>query len=52
MARTKQTARLSTGGKISKKHQAHKAARAPRMTAAKSSVTMKRKHRFRPGTGK
>jgi histone H3 len=46
MARTKQTARKSTGGKAPRKHVANKAAR-------KSAVTgggVKKPHRFRPGT--
>ena len=44
MARTKQTARKSTGGKAPRKHVASKAAR-------KSAVGgVKKPHRFRPGT--
>ncbi len=46
MARTKQTARKSTGGKAPRKHVASKAAR----KAAPSSAGIKKAHRFRPGT--
>jgi histone H3 len=46
MARTKQTARKSTGGKVPRKHVASKAAR--KMTPAGGGI--KRAHRFRPGT--
>ena len=45
MARTKQTARKSTGGKAPRKHMATKAAR---KTMAGGGV--KKPHRFRPGT--
>ena len=46
MARTKQTARKSTGGKAPRKHLATKAAR-----KSNSSVNKPKKpHRFRPGT--
>ncbi|EJU02212.1 histone-fold-containing protein [Dacryopinax primogenitus] len=50
MARTKQTARKSTGGKAPRKQLATKAAR---KTASKSGPTtggVKKPHRFRPGT--
>ena len=46
MARTKQTARKSTGGKTPRKHVAAKAAR----KSAVSSGGIKKPHRFRPGT--
>lgn len=46
MARTKQTARKSTGGKAPRKQIATKAAR--KSTAASSGV--KKPHRYRPGT--
>jgi histone H3 len=45
MARTKQTARKSTGGKAPRKHVANKAAR-----KQVSSGGVKKPHRFRPGT--
>ena len=45
MARTKQTARKSTGGKTPRKHVANKAAR-----KQVSSGGVKKPHRFRPGT--
>src|SRR5690349_5215429 len=47
MARTKQTARKSTGGKAPRKHVASKAAR----KSAVASGGIKKPHRFRPGTG-
>eukprot|EP01012_Entosiphon_sulcatum_P039654 TRINITY_DN524_c0_g1_i2.p1 TRINITY_DN524_c0_g1~~TRINITY_DN524_c0_g1_i2.p1 ORF type:complete len:138 (+),score=27.81 TRINITY_DN524_c0_g1_i2:34-447(+) len=47
MARTKQTARKSTGGKAPRKQLATKAAR---KTAPFSSSGIKKPHRFRPGT--
>lgn len=48
MARTKQTARMSTGGKAPRKELATKAAR---MTANfYGAGTMRRPHRYRPGT--
>ncbi|KAI0288163.1 histone-fold-containing protein [Multifurca ochricompacta] len=49
MARTKQTARKSTGGKAPRKQLATKAAR---KTAAPYATTggVKKPHRFRPGT--
>ncbi|EJU03035.1 histone-fold-containing protein [Dacryopinax primogenitus] len=50
MARTKQTARKSTGGKAPRKQLATKAAR---KTASKTGPTtggVKKPHRFRPGT--
>ncbi|PRP85685.1 histone H3.3A, isoform B [Planoprotostelium fungivorum] len=46
MARTKQTARKSTGGKAPRKHVANKAAR----KSAVSSGGVKKPHRFKPGT--
>ena len=46
MARTKQTARKSTGGKAPRKALATKAAR----KAAPSTGGVKKPHRFRPGT--
>ena len=46
MARTKQTARKSTGGKAPRKQLASKVAR----KSAPSSGGMKKPHRFRPGT--
>ncbi|KAM6491018.1 histone H3.1-like [Amanita muscaria] len=47
MARTKQTARKSTGGKAPRKQLATKAAR---KTAATATGGVKKPHRFRPGT--
>jgi len=47
MARTKQTARKSTGGKAPRKQLATKAAR---KTAAATTGGVKKPHRFRPGT--
>ncbi|KAF5343421.1 hypothetical protein D9758_011838 [Tetrapyrgos nigripes] len=47
MARTKQTARKSTGGKAPRKQLATKAAR---KTAAAATGGVKKPHRFRPGT--
>ena len=46
MARTKQTARKSTGGKAPRKHLASKAAR----KSAPLTGGVKKAHRFRPGT--
>jgi len=46
MARTKQTARKSTGGKAPRKQLASQAAR----KSAPSSSAVKKTHRFRPGT--
>lgn len=46
MARTKQTARKSTGGKAPRKQIATKAAR----KSAPSSAGIKKPHRYRPGT--
>ena len=46
MARTKQTARKSTGGKAPRKSLATKAAR----KSAPGAVGIKKPHRFRPGT--
>ncbi|TCD63272.1 histone H3.1 [Steccherinum ochraceum] len=47
MARTKQTARKSTGGKAPRKQLASKAAR---KTAPAGTGGVKKPHRFRPGT--
>ena len=47
MARTKQTARKSTGGKAPRKHLAVKAAR---KSAPNTTGGVKKPHRFRPGT--
>ena len=47
MARTKQTARKSTGGKAPRKQLATKLARKP---AAPSGPGIKKPHRYRPGT--
>jgi len=46
MARTKQTARKSTGGKAPRKQLATKSAR----KSGKSTVGVKKRHRWRPGT--
>ncbi|KAG6906917.1 hypothetical protein DXG01_011376 [Tephrocybe rancida] len=48
MARTKQTARKSTGGKAPRKQLASKSA--ARKTAANATGGVKKPHRFRPGT--
>jgi len=48
MARTKQTARKSTGGKAPRKQLATK--RAARKTAPATTGGVKKPHRFRPGT--
>ncbi|EGT34514.1 hypothetical protein CAEBREN_28645 [Caenorhabditis brenneri] len=48
MARTKQTARKSTGGKAPRKQLATKAAR--KNVASKVSGGVKKPHRYRPGT--
>ena len=47
MARTKQTARKSTGGKVPRKQLATKAAR---KTSPTSGANVKKPHRYRPGT--
>ena len=47
MARTKQTARKSTGGKAPRKQLATKAAR----KSAPATGGVKKPHRYRPGTG-
>ena len=47
MARTKQTARKSTGGKAPRKQLAIKAAR---KVPVKETVNVKKPHRYRPGT--
>ena len=49
MARTKQTARKSTGGKAPRKQLATKAARKSMATTA-ATGGVKKPHRFRPGT--
>mmetsp|Transcript_14692 Transcript_14692/g.22932 ORF Transcript_14692/g.22932 Transcript_14692/m.22932 type:complete len:140 (-) Transcript_14692:17-436(-) len=49
MARTKQTARKSTGGKAPRKSVASKAAR-KQSTSASASGGIKKPHRFKPGT--
>lgn len=49
MARTKQTARKSTGGKAPRKHLATKAARKTAPQSGPSSA-LKKPHRYRPGT--
>jgi len=46
MARTKETARKSTGGKAPRKHLAMKAAR----KSTPSATSVKKRHRYRPGT--
>lgn len=53
MARTKQTARKSTGGKAPRKTHASKGARKNTQTAGASATMgsgVKKPHRFRPGT--
>ncbi|KAL7422084.1 histone H3.1 [Cryptotrichosporon argae] len=51
MARTKQTARKSTGGKAPRKQLATKAARkTSKTTGAASTGGVKKPHRYRPGT--
>jgi len=50
MARTKQTARKSTGGKAPKKQVASKAARKSAAGGTTSAGGVKKPHRFRPGT--
>jgi len=47
MARTKQTARKSTGGKAPRKQLASKAAK---KSATPAGAGMKKQHRFKPGT--
>eukprot|EP01070_Trichotokara_eunicae_P010147 Trichotokara_eunicae@DN6260_c0_g1_i10.p1 len=49
MARTKQTARKSTGGKAPRKQLASKAARKSAAPAG-GSVALKKPHRYKPGT--
>src|SRR6476660_6973911 len=49
MARTKQTARKSNGGKAPRKHVASKAARKSAVSGG-SAGGVKKPHRFRPGT--
>lgn len=49
MARTKQTARKSTGGKAPRKHLASKKAK-KRIIAMEGVGATKKPHRFRPGT--
>ena len=56
MARTKQTARKSTGGKAPRKNLGYKGAKAARKSAAKSMGAtpgaggVKKPHRYKPGT--
>ncbi|XP_013188266.1 histone H3.1-like [Amyelois transitella] len=50
MARTKQTARKSTGGKAPRKQLAMKTIKACRKTASMTCGGVKRPHRYRPGT--
>jgi len=50
MARTKQTARKSTGGKAPRKHVASKQARKSSVGGTASAGGVKKPHRFRPGT--
>jgi hypothetical protein len=50
MAKTKQTAKKSTGGKAPRKHVASQAARMS-ATAGNHLTAKKKPHRFRPGTG-
>ncbi|ORY24026.1 histone-fold-containing protein [Naematelia encephala] len=50
MARTKQTARKSTGGKAPRKQLATKAARKSAPSQAQGSGGVKKPHRYRPGT--
>ena len=48
MARTKQTARKSTGNKVPRKHLATKAAR--KTAPSHGAGGIKKAHRFKPGT--
>ncbi|XP_072988396.1 histone H3.3-like [Typha latifolia] len=50
MARTKQTARKSTGGEAPRKELAQKAARSGKTIPNPKLGRLKRPHRFRPGT--
>ncbi|KZO95376.1 histone H3 [Calocera viscosa TUFC12733] len=50
MARTKQTARKSTGGKAPRKQLATKAARKTASKSGPATGGVKKPHRFRPGT--
>ncbi|XP_064090793.1 histone H3-like [Macrobrachium nipponense] len=50
MARTKQTARKSTGGKAPRKQLATKAARKSAPATGKKKKGVKKPHRYRPGT--
>ena len=50
MARTKQTARKSTGGKAPRKALATKALRRAMLSTGKGKAPVKRPHRIRPGT--
>jgi len=50
MARTKQTARKSTGGKAPRKQLVTKAARKSASTAEPATKKAKKTHRFRPGS--
>ena len=50
MARTKQTARESTGGKAPRKELPTKEGVATRAASKSSTATVKKPHRYRPGT--
>ncbi|KAJ3718905.1 histone H3 [Lentinula raphanica] len=50
MARTKQTARKSTGGKAPRKQLASKSAKSAARKTATAAGGVKKPHRFRPGT--
>ncbi|KAH7919853.1 histone H3 [Leucogyrophana mollusca] len=50
MARTKQTARKTTGGKAPRKHLSSKAARKTAAIASNTTSGAGKTHRFRPGT--
>src|SRR4051794_33569947 len=50
MARTKQTARKSTGGKAPRKSHAAGSKKAARKTQVQGAGGIKKPHRFRPGT--
>ena len=50
MARTKQTARKSTGGKAPRKELPTKEGVATRAASKSSTATVKKPHRYRPGT--
>ena len=50
MARTKQTTRKATGGKAPRKHLATQAARKSAPTSDSAPGSVKKPHRYRPGT--